>query len=64
MTFGRWVESAVLSCMSRVIEYRALVNSLLKHELEGNIPGIVDDCIAFFRQTIFFENLYPEEIED
>ena len=57
-TFSQWVESFVLSLMSKTISFRNNLLYLDYYEKQGNIPGQIQIVLSFIWELLWFENLY------
>ena len=46
--------------LSKVIDYRTVIKSIVHYEEVGDAPGIFKEILLFIWKTVLFENLYYE----
>lgn len=61
LTFEHGLESYLLNVLSKVIDYRTVIKSIVHYEVVGDNPGIFKEILLFIWKTVLFENLYYEE---
>ena len=58
LSFVTWIESYSISMLSKVLEFRSNIFYIDFYEKTQNIPGIVQICIKFLWEGLWFDNLY------